>query len=137
MPRETVFLIRCAFAWLLASCGGLVLMALDPQYGVALRPVVLHGLTIGWLCQFIFGVAHWLFPKHPRVPPRGHVRRVWWVGALWNAAMVLRAMAEPLVVLGRGSAPVRGLLVLSGVLLVAASVGMVGHLWPRTRSVMA
>lgn len=133
MPRETRFLIRCAFVWLIVSCASAALAVLAPVYGAALRPALLHGITLGWLSQFIFGVAHWLFPTDRKHPPRGDLRRVWWVAGTWNAGLLLRLLAEPRLALGYGDGPTRAAVVLSAALLLLGSAVMAWHLWPRVR----
>jgi hypothetical protein len=87
-------------------------------------------LVVGWLTQLIFGVAFWLFPKHPSAPPRGSDRLGWICFALLNLGLLLRAVAEPLQGLGRPSAR---LLVASAVAQLLAGWAFVINTWPRVR----
>lgn len=133
MPRETIALIRAAMAWLAASCAMMTAVALEPRWSAVLRPALVHTLTLGWLSQFIFGVAHWLFPKNLQHPPRGDLRRVWWLAGFWNAGLVLRLAAEPRLMAGAADIATRMAMSLSAAFLLAGSVVFVVHMWPRVR----
>ncbi len=64
--------------------------------GVAgLTPVYFHLLMVGWVTQFIMGVAIWMLPKFTQAQPRGSDRLSWATYALLNLGLLLRAAAEP------------------------------------------
>lgn len=107
-----------------------------------LRTPHVHLLLVGWLTQLILGVAWWLFPSLAPTAPDGRSRRgqalrgsepLFWVTyALLNAAVVLRAVADPLYTLTR--APFLGALIaLSGLCLIGTALTFVANLWPRIR----
>lgn len=138
MPRASRWLVRTALAWLLAGLVLLVLRSL-PASGPAAAwlgaagPAALHALTVGWLTQLAFGVAHWMFPRHPAGPqPRaeGQMMASW---ACLNGGLVARLVAEPGVLLGAGGSW-QVVLVAAGVLQLAAAVLFVVNAWPRVRT---
>lgn len=106
-----------AGAWRLAALGGAF-----PTVPVALRPLHVEGMLLGWVCQLAFGVALWILPFSEQVSTD---RRLWatWgllnggiagvVGAQWGAAPTVQ-------VVGRSAEVAAGLLVL-------------WVLWPRVR----
>jgi hypothetical protein len=100
-----------------------------PLLGV-LWPTYLHLLVVGWLTQLIFGVAFWMFPKHPSIPPRGSDRLGWICFALLNLGLAIRVVAEPLQALGQPFAP---LLIISAVAQLLAGWAFVANTWPRVR----
>lgn len=103
-----------------------------PSWLVALRPVFLHLLIVGWITQLIFGIAYWMFPKQSKERPRGNPRLGWLVFVLLNLGLVVRAVAEPLVVLEPDSIAGAGL-ALSAVLQVAAGWLFIANTWTRVR----
>ena len=96
----------------------------------ALQLGALHLLTVGWLLQVIAGVAFWMFPRHPTVPPRGDERAGWAALTLLNTGLALRLIGEPWQLGGGGPAwP----LATSSVLQFLAVCLLVRLLWPRIR----
>jgi hypothetical protein len=112
---------------------------------VALRVSHSHFLVLGWLTQFIIGVAWWLFPPlaiglrdgAPLPVRRGQRQRgseaLFWVAlACLNAGILLRAAFEPLHswtkldLFGTFAG-------MSGIFLLAAAVLFVVNLWGRVR----
>jgi quinol-cytochrome oxidoreductase complex cytochrome b subunit len=93
-------------------------------------PTYLHLLVVGWLTQLIFGVAFWLFPKHPSAPPRGSDRLGWTCFVLLNLGLAIRLVAEPLQALGQSFAT---LLVASAIAQLLAGWAFVANTWPRVR----
>jgi hypothetical protein len=96
----------------------------------ALQLGAIHLLTVGWLLQLISGVAFWMFPRHPTVPPRGDERLGW--AALWflNTGLGLRLLGEAWR-LGWGgpSWP----LIIAAILQLVAVALVVTLIWPRVR----
>ena len=134
MPALTRWFIKAGMLYLVAA---LVLSPLMHS-GLSARvpllsvmwPTYLHVLVVGWLTQLIFGVAFWLFPKHPSAAPRGSDRLGWTCFALLNLGLLLRVVAEPLQGLGRPTTP---LLVASAVAQLLAGWAFVANTWPRVR----
>ena len=135
MPAVTRWLLRAGMTWLLAGLAGGVLVAghgaldLPPAFGAA-GPAVFHLLTVGWLTQLIFGVAHWMFPRASAERPRGREGLVWAALLLLNAGLLVRLVSEPLAALGHASAPA---LAASGLLQFAAAACFTANTWPRVR----
>jgi len=72
VPVLTRWFIKCAMLYLIVALALSILMQSGlsrkvPLLGV-LWPTYLHLLVVGWLTQLIFGVAFWMFPKHPSAP---------------------------------------------------------------------
>lgn len=127
MPTLTRWFLRLGLLYLLAGLTVGVGMALRPDW-IALRPVYLHLLLVGWITQLIFGVAHWMFPRATREQPRGREPLGWTILVLLNAGLLLRVLVEPF-------APEAGegwLLAVSGALQLGAALLFAMHIWPRT-----
>lgn len=103
-----------------------------PAEAAALMPVFLHLFIVGWLTQLIFGVMHWMFPKDTREKPRGDENLVWWVYALLNGGLLLRAVAEPLNI-AAASGVWDVALVISAALQWLAGLGFVANSWRRVK----
>ena len=114
--------------------------------GVAsLRVVHVEFLVMGWVTQFIIGVAWWLFPPLAISPGpaaagpgrRGQVQRgseplFWATFVFLNAAVLLHAVAGPLY--SQTQNGVLGFLVsLSGLFFLVAALTFVLNLWRRVR----
>ena len=111
----------------------------------ALLPSHVQFLVVGWLTQFIIGVAWWLFPPlaiglredAPLPVRRGQAQRgseplFWAALACLNAGILLRALFQPLhtwTQIGLFSV----LAGLSGLFLLVAAVLFVVNLWSRVR----
>ncbi|HSE28110.1 MAG TPA: hypothetical protein VLA95_07750 [Gemmatimonadales bacterium] len=131
----TRWLLRAGMAWLLAGLAGGVLVAGHDALGLptavgAAGPAVFHLLTVGWLTQLIFGVAHWMFPRAGADRPRGREALMWAALLLVNAGLLLRLAAEPLAALGHATGPA---LAASGLLQFAAAACFTANTWPRVR----
>src|SRR5512139_1773908 len=96
MPPLTRAFLRAGLLWLLAGLGVLLTLAARPaDLSPFWRPTAFHSLTVGWLTQMIFGVAHWMFPRASRERPRGEARLGWVAFAALNAGLTLRVVTEP------------------------------------------
>lgn len=136
MPRLTRWFLRSGLACLLVALGlGVAIPAAlaSSPWGAALWPIQLHLLTVGWLTQLIFGVAWWLFPRAPAGPVRGSE----WLGwvAFWclQSGLVLRAVLEPLRLMGQLPAGGALLIDLSALLHFLAAGAFALAIWPRIR----
>lgn len=134
MPALTRWFVKSAMLCLIASLALSILMQSDLSAQVPLLrvlwPTYLHLLVVGWLTQLIFGVAFWMFPKHPSLPPRGSNRLGWICFTLLNLGLAIRLVAEPLLALGQPCAP---LLVISAVAQLFAGWAFVANTWSRVR----
>lgn len=132
----TRWLLRAGLLWLLAGLAGAVLVAAREPLGLpavlaAAGPTAFHLLTVGWLTQLIFGVAHWMFPRASAERPRGREGLMWAALLLLNAGLLLRLVAEPPAGIGHASLPA---LAASGLLQFAAAACFVANTWPRVRA---
>ena len=134
MPALTRWFVKSAMLCLIAALALSILMqsSLSAQVPLlrVLWPTYLHLLVVGWLTQLIFGVAFWMFPKHPSAPPRGNDRLGWTCFALLNLGLAIRIVAEPLQALGHSCA---ALLVASAVTQLLAGWTFVANTWARVR----
>ena len=127
MPTVTRWSIKTALLW----------AALAVAVGVALAwpgapslpyPTYLHLLTVGWLSNLIFGVAHWMFPRVAGDAPRGDLRLAWGGWGALNGGLVLRIVGEATRTTGAG------IWLILAALIQLAAVGLwVAHLWPRVQ----
>jgi hypothetical protein len=59
---------------------------------------------VGWVTQFILGVAIWMLPKYSQANPRGNELFSWATFILLNTGLLIRAFGEPLTELYPGTA---------------------------------
>lgn len=120
---------------LAAGLFGLTLVAAQPELNGpawvgALSPTLFHLLVAGWLTQLIFGVAHWMFPRHTAETPRGSERLMWLAWGTLNTGLLLRVLGEPRALLG-GDAGLA--LPLSALLQFVAALAFIANLWRRVK----
>ena len=127
MPTLTRWAIKTALLWAALAVVVGVLLAW-PGAPALPYPTYLHLLTVGWLSNLIFGVAHWMFPRASAGAPRGDVRPAWSGYLLLNAGLLARIVAEAF-----GPSFPGPWLLLSAFLQVAAVWCWVIHLWPRVK----
>lgn len=111
MPRPSVYFIRTSLIYLLFgfTFGGLLLA----NKGLIISPAIWMGSSIhiefdliGWLVQFVMGVAFWILPRFSKGPIRGNERLSWAAFILINAGILLVASegmfeANGLILIGR------------------------------------
>jgi hypothetical protein len=51
---------------------------------------------VGWVTQFILGVALWMLPKYSMEKPRGIQALAWAAYIFLNIGLLVRVIAEPL-----------------------------------------
>ncbi len=124
MPAITRWAIRTGLAWLALAMLAGVLQVWPGGPGLP-YPSYLHLITVGWLSNLIFGVAHWMFPRASAERPRGDERLAWAGWALLNAGLVCRLVGE--------SHPVPGSLPAAAALQLFAVWVWAGHLWTRVK----
>jgi heme/copper-type cytochrome/quinol oxidase subunit 1 len=130
VPPLTRTFLRAALLWLLLGLGLLLALAARPaDLSPFWRQTAFHCITVGWLTQMIFGVAHWMFPRASRERPRGEARLGWLAFGLLNAGLLLRVTTEPLQWQSAGG----GALALSGLLQFLGALAWVTHIWPRVK----
>lgn len=135
MPVIVRWYLRTALVMFILALGvGLIqtLGGLLPFLPPGLTPVYFHLLMVGWVTQFILGVALWMLPKYSMQRPRGNEGLSWAVYLLLNAGLLVRAVAEPNNALAPGT--LWGwMLVLSAVLQWLAGLLFVGNAWARVK----
>ena len=137
MPLLVRSFVKFSFVWLVVALG-MKALALFPAGAAlpAITPVSWHLLFVGWLMQFIIGIAHWMLPtrvgaRKPRL--RGDERLMWAVLVALNAGLLLRLLAEPMLV-AHPAALWRALLFTSAWLQWLAGMGFVWNSWLRARA---
>jgi hypothetical protein len=135
MPLLSRLFIKVAFLYLVAGLVlGVIIAAAryggGPWWALALGPVWIHILVVGWLTQLIFGVAFWLFPRYSRERPFGAEGLAWAALVLLNAGLVARTIAEPAAgVQGGGSIVLVGSALAQALGVLAYTI----YIWPRVR----
>lgn len=106
MPRVVRWYLRTALLMLVL---GLAVGAVQAAGGKlsflpsGLTPVYFHLLMVGWVTQFILGVALWMLPKYSLEKPRGLEALSWAAYGLLNLGLLARALGEPLSSIHPGS----------------------------------
>jgi hypothetical protein len=137
MPGLSRLLIRTALIWLAVgyTAGGLMLAEKGYPFAAwlwSLRYMHVHLLLVGWTFQLAIGVAFWILPRLDSSGSRGDERLIWWCYGALNAGVIFAALHDPLAALvGRDTAALRGMLMLAGLLYLAAAILFVRHAWPR------
>ena len=135
MPIIVRWYLRTALVMFILALGvGLIqtLGGLLPFVPPGLTPVYFHLLMVGWVTQFILGVALWMLPKYSMQRPRGNERLSWAAYLLLNAGLLVRAVAEPNNALAPGT--LWGwMLVLSAGLQWLAGLLFVVNAWARVK----
>jgi len=137
MPTLVRVYVKSAFVWLVAALL-LKAIALLPGGGSlpALTPVSWHLLFVGWLTQFIFGIAHWMLPTAVGAPKnrlRGREDVIWGVWVALNLGLLLRFIAEPMQTASPGRFWAM-MLIASAWLQWLAGVGFIANSWRRVRA---
>jgi len=99
MPRLSVWFVRASLIYLLAgfTLGALMLAQDGISYYpaiVAVLPVHMEFLLVGWLVQLALGVAFWIFPRFGLGLPhsRGNEKLIWVSFVLLNAGVLIVAL---------------------------------------------
>jgi formate-dependent nitrite reductase membrane component NrfD len=98
-----------------------------------LLPVYWHMLVIGWITQVIMGVSVWMFPRKKR--NRKKEQSTLAVGAffLLNGGLIVRFLSEPFLPFVTDSALLPAVVIISGILQVAAIMFFIAEIWPRVQ----
>lgn len=137
MPSLSRLLVRTALIWLALgyAIGGLLLS--QKGYPIAnwiwsLRYTHVHILLVGWTVQLATGVAFWILPRLDTSGSRGDERPVRWFYRALNSGVALAALHDPLAALAPAAQVwLRAMLVLAGLMYLAAAALFVRHAWPR------
>jgi hypothetical protein len=99
MPLIVRWYLRTALImFVLALVAGILqaLSGLLPSLPPGLTPVYFHLLMVGWVTQFILGIAIWMLPKFSQARPRGVEALSWTTYGLLNLGLLVRAVGEPM-----------------------------------------
>ncbi|MDX1663778.1 MAG: hypothetical protein R3272_08290 [Candidatus Promineifilaceae bacterium] len=135
MPPLTRWYVRTALLYLFAALVLGVLRAARVIWqipGAGVDALYLHLFMVGWITQFIFGFAYWMFPVFSREAPRRSPRLGRVVYVLLNGAILLRALALPVRSLSEG-VDWQWVELLSTALLLVACLLFVVNTWGRVR----
>lgn len=135
MPRIVRWYLRTALAmFVLALLVGVIqnFGGVLPSLPPGLTPVYFHLLMVGWVTQFILGVAIWMLPKYSQEKPRGLEALSWATYILLNIGLLVRVFGEPLTQLYPGT-PWGWMLVLSAILQWVAGLLFVMNAWKRVK----
>jgi hypothetical protein len=97
-----------------------------------LTPVYFHMLMVGWVTQFILGVAIWMLPKYSMEKPRANEIFSWATYILLNIGLLVRIFSEPFNALSPGTSWA-WLLVFSAFLQWLAGLFFVINTWGRVK----
>ena len=99
MPRLSVWFVRASLIYLLAgfTLGALMLAQDGISYYpaiIAVLPIHMEFLLVGWLVQLALGVAFWIFPRFELGLPhsRGNEKLIWVSFVLLNAGVLIVAL---------------------------------------------
>lgn len=135
MPLIVRWYLRTALVmFMLALIAGILhaLSGVFPFLPPGLTPVYFHLLMVGWVTQFILGVALWMLPKYSLAKPRGIEAFSWVAYVLLNTGLLIRAVAEPMNAL-RPETPWGWLLVVSAVFQLLGGLFFVTNAWQRVK----
>ncbi len=127
LRTSMVMFVLALVTGILQALGG-VLPALPP----GLTPVYFHLLMVGWVTQFILGIAIWMLPKYSQAQPRGIEALSWSTYGLLNLGLLLRAVGEPMNAAQPGTTW-GWMLVISALLQWTAGLLFVINSWPRVK----
>jgi len=135
VPTLTRWHLRTALVCLVLGLVALLLAAVPPLAGawfaLALVPVAVHLLVMGWATQMIFGVAVWMFPREGKDRSFGSPVLGWGAFGALNLGLLLRIVGEPLQAAGH---PAAALFTASAALQLAAVLALVANVWRRVRA---
>ncbi len=129
MPEISVCMLRASLIWLIVAvlAGSMLLLnkafQFSPAYW-AFLPLHIEAAVLGWVLQFVFGTAYWMFPRYLKSPERGNVMPAGIMGVCLNLGVILSISGFP-----------SGVIYLSGRVLIFVSVLLFIRLvWKRVVS---
>ena len=137
MPALSRWFIKTSFIYLFASLFAAFILAAQkvwelPDFILALSPIYLHLFLVGWVTQFIFGIAIWMFPKFSSEKPHGNRTLGWATYVMLNLGLLLRLISEPLLPLRLK--PWWGwFLAASAILQWLAGLAFIANIWGRVK----
>ncbi len=111
MPRLSCYFIRSALLFLAAGFTLGAIMLGNKGFPIfpgilALLPIHIEFLLIGWFVQLAFGVAYWILPRFGKVSSRGNPGVAWFSFGLLNLGILSVVLgfflpSSSLAILGR------------------------------------
>jgi hypothetical protein len=133
MPQLSIILIRFSLLYLLAGLGtGCLFLSQKgfpfSQSAKFLLPVHIELMAVGWVVQFVIGVAFWMLPKFVDSPTRGNETPVRLALYCLNLGVLFICVGQVV-----GAPPLLGT---CGRLLELAAVFFFSrNVWPRVKPV--
>lgn len=129
MPRLSVWAVRAALLYLGLgfTFGALMLLNKGMPYDMGVWRLLTAHIDVallGWMGQFLIGIAFWIMPRFSGERRYGNVRLAWLAVALLNAGVILGVV---------GSWSAAALTALGHVLDVLAVLCFALHLWSRVK----
>ncbi|MHB8140295.1 MAG: hypothetical protein ACYDA5_07435 [Vulcanimicrobiaceae bacterium] len=143
MPLETRWFVKTSLLWLVAAFALGAIMLIVQAFGRSIPASIIvahtHMAFVGWLVNFIIGIALWMLPANRERFPKNRGRYP--SGAVWvtfwflNVGLAIRVIVEPLAAPHTPMAATEVLLTASAFAQLAAIVAFVSVAWFRVRSV--
>lgn len=103
MPVASALFVKSAWTWFVAGIALGAALAFHkatgwrPDLAARIYSTHVHLLLVGFVAQWIMGIAFWLYPRGERTGFAPHHRRVLVAWALLNTGVLARAVAEAMV----------------------------------------
>ena len=141
MERITVFMVKTSLMYFVTGflLGAAMLITKGLGYiwlTAVFMPTHSHLLLVGWLVQFVMGIAYWILPRRRTAAlPLGYSGRLaFTVYGTLNIGLALRVVFEPMQIVLPETSPVGGVLMaVSGVLQGVAGLLWMYQMWQRAR----
>ena len=134
MPPVTRWFIKSGMIWFALGVTLAFVTELPGIRGSALLlPIYWHMLVIGWITQVIMGVSVWMFPRKRRNRKKEQSTLVTSAFFLLNGGLIVRFLSEPFLPFVSDSALVPAVVIVSGILQVAAIILFIAEIWPRVQ----
>ncbi len=134
MPPVTRWFIKSGMIWFVLGVTLALITELPTGLSSSLLlPIYWHMLVLGWITQIIMGVSIWMFPRKKRNQKKEQSSLTIWVFFLLNSGLIIRFLSEPFLPLFTNSTVVPTVVVVSGILQVAAIVLFISEIWPRVQ----
>ena len=141
MERITVFMVKTSLMYFVTGflLGAAMLITKGLGYiwlTAVFMPTHSHLLLVGWLVQFVMGIAYWILPRRRTArQPLGYSGKLaFTVYGMLNVGLVLRVVFEPMQIALPQTSPVDGVfLTVSGILQGVAGLLWMYQMWQRAR----
>jgi len=137
MPRLSRWFLKIGLLYLIGSLLLQVGILLPERTGLSqiflpFKPTFFHLFMVGWITEIIIGVSYWMFPGRKAQEGTYWETIGWGIWVLLNVGLLLRFLAEPLLILDP-QAIWKWLLVLSAIFQWLGGMGYVLLIWNRVQ----